>query len=74
MRLVYVCRCCGKELTDLDIRGLSEGDYRCITEAELQSLREVREAGPKSVPAWRRRGDESETRLEKLISAWRASR
>jgi len=74
MRLVFVCRCCGKELTDSDVQGMSEADYRTVTEGELQSLREVRQKGAKSVPAWRRPGYETETRLEKLISTWRAPR
>ena len=71
MRLVYVCRCCGKELTDADVARLKEGDYLTVTEPEAQQLREVMRTSKPTGRAWLEGRTVNEDALVAKVRQWR---
>ncbi|GAB4127834.1 MAG: hypothetical protein Kow0040_01850 [Thermogutta sp.] len=82
MRMVYVCKCCGKELYDADVRRLPEGAYVELEESELvrfrQRLQEVKNSGGENlkevedvVRAWRGEAAPSEDIFAKAIRGFR---
>jgi|YelNatPaOPRAMG01_1025707.scaffolds.fasta_scaffold108448_1 hypothetical protein len=71
MRLVYVCKYCGKELTDWDVKQMAESDYRVVTEEELATLREARSDKEGPASKWAGRPVISANVISATVRQWR---